>query len=241
MIATEAENRLMLPPLFAAHPVEAAPFAAACAAAAEAGAGALYVAERPGLLALAVVLEPDLPLAAARRVFPVCMAALADALAAHCLPERTVEIGWPDVLMCNAGRIGGGRLGWPPGADEAAVPDWLVFGADLIRDRDAIEETGHYPDTTSLAEEQFDSIRDLVEGFARNLMYRLDTWAERGFEQAADGYLRRLVAGAGDGARIGPTGDLLVPGGDGASPARSLIEGLEARLWFDPARDGPRL
>jgi hypothetical protein len=241
MIATDAED-LLLPPLFSLRRVDASPFAAACARAAEAGAGALFLREGPGLLALALVLEPEEPLREARRAFHVCMAALSDALAALCLPERAVEIVWPDVVACDGGRIGGGRLGWPEAADEAAAPPWLVFGADLIRDRDALAEPGRFPETTSLKEEGFESTREVVESFSRNLMRRFDLWEAQGFAAATEGYLRRLAPdGTAGPRRIGPEGDLEAPAADGAARTRSLVAALAAPAWFDPARGGPRL
>ena len=243
MIATEAPARLYLPPLFTGQALaEGHPFAEAAARASELGAGALLYAERPGLLAFALVLEPETPLAAARRAFPLAMAALADALAALCLPERSVRIGWPDLVLYDAGRIGGGRLAWPGTCPEAAVPDWLVFGADLIRDRDEVAEPGLFPETTSLAEEAFEAPLEIVESFARNVMHRFDLWEVQGYDAAAEDYLRRLAdLGEAEGARIGPTGDLLVREPDGHVRARPLLPALASPSWFDPQRGGPRL
>lgn len=244
MLATAAEDRLYLPPLFSAHRVEEGhPFDLARTRAGELGAGALLVAERPGLLAFAVVLEPETPLAAARRAFPLAMAAAADALAAHCPPERAVRIGWPDRLIYDTGRIGGGRLAWPEGADETAVPDWLVVGIDLIADRDDLPEPGRFPETTSLREEHFASAREIVESFARNLMLRFDLWQAESYDAAARDYLDYLAREDGDGAtrRLGPTGDLVLRRGDGRVEARSLLAALAAADWFDAATGRPRL
>jgi hypothetical protein len=244
MIATAAQEPLLLPPLFTLHRVGRGAFEAACERAASVGAGALVVEERPGVLGLAVVLEPEEPLAAARRAFTVCMAAATDALVAHCPPERVVGIGWPDVIVHDACRIGGGRLAWDA-VEETAVPDWLVFGVELIADRDDLAEPGAFPETISLAEEDFGAATDLVESFARNLMLRMDIWGRDGFDAAADGYLTRLIAAeAGAAHAIGPTGDLVVLM-SGQVTAHSLAPALspaavEAR-WRDPARGGPRL
>ena len=64
--------------------------------------------------------------------FYACMAALGDALAARAPPEKPIAIEWPDAVEVDRGLVGGGRLAWPDGAGETAVPDWLVFGA-MIR------------------------------------------------------------------------------------------------------------
>lgn len=244
MIATAVPEPLYLPPLFTLHRVARGAFDVACSEAGTAGAGALFVEERPGVLGLAVVLEPEEPLAAARRAFMVGMAAMTDALVALCLPERSVRIGWPDVLVYDTGRIGGGRLAWEA-VEETAVPGWLVFGVELIADRDDLAEPGRYPETVSLKEEDFGENREIVESFARNLMLRMDLLGTQGFDAAADGYLSRLIPEAEGAAHaIGPTGDLVVLEG-GRVAARPLVpalapEAVEAR-WRDAARGGPRL
>jgi hypothetical protein len=244
MIATAAPERLYLPPLFTLHRVARGAFDAACARAGAVGAGALFLEERPGVLGLAVVFEPEEPLAAARRAFMVGMAAMTDALVAHCPPERSVRIGWPDVLVHDTDRIGGGRLAWEP-VDETAVPGWLVFGVELIADRDEVAEPGRYPETVSLREEDFGESGAIVESFARNLMLRMDLWENRGFDAAGDGYLSRLIPEvAGAAHALGPTGDLVVLEGERvvARPlAAALAPEAVAARWRDPARGGPRL
>jgi len=247
MIATEASGessgRLFLPPAFTGFPVagEAHPFDVAQSRAGEEGAGALFHAERPGLFAFALVLEPDVPLARARRAFPVAMAAVADALAAHCLPERSVSIGWPGVLLYDTSRIGGGRLAWPRDCAEGEVPDWLVFGVDLIRDRDAVAEPGRFPETTSLREELFDGPLEILESFARNATRRFDLWEAQGYDAAIADFLHRLEGGAsGARCRIGPTGDLLIREA-GRERTRPLVPALVEAAWFDSVAGGPRL
>src|SRR5690606_16768359 len=187
MIATEAygesSGRLFLPPAFTGFPVagEAHPCDVAQERAGEEGGGARFHAERPRLPALALVLAPDVPLAQPRRAFPVAMAAVADALAAHCVPERSVRIGWPGVLLYDTSRIGGGRLAWPRDCAEGEVPDWLVFGVDLIRDRDAVAEPGRFPEATSLREELFDGPLEILERFARKDTQRIDLLEAEGY------------------------------------------------------------
>jgi len=74
-------------------------FAHACEIAAEAGAGTLVWVRRYDLVEFAVVLEPDEPLKSARRAFFAGMNAVADAIAAHCPPEREVSFDWPDAII----------------------------------------------------------------------------------------------------------------------------------------------
>src|SRR5687767_7104059 len=84
-------------------------FAHAQAIAPESGAGTLVHVGRFDLSEFAVVLEPDEPLASARRVFYLAMVALYDALLAHAPPERPIEIRWPDAIYVDGGLVGGGR------------------------------------------------------------------------------------------------------------------------------------
>src|SRR3954462_4339240 len=106
-------------------------FAHARNIAGEAGAGTLVWVRRYDLVEFAVVLEPDEPLVSARRAFYAGMNAIADAIAAHCPPEREVSFGWPDAIQFDGGLLGGGRLGWPKDCGEDEVPAWLVFGIIL--------------------------------------------------------------------------------------------------------------
>lgn len=230
----------LLPPAFRAVACAGPPFERARAEAAEAGAGTLYWRRAPGALALAVVLEPATPLAAARAVFPVAMGALADALAAHCLPERAVALRWPSGVVLDHGRIGVGRLAWPEGTAETAVPDWLVFGADLIADRDGLEEPGRHPASTSLREQDIPEGPGLVESFARHFLLHMDAWEARGYGAAVEPYVARL-AGLEEGARprLTERGDLLVQGPAGVATER-LVAGLAAEPWWDAAAGAVR-
>src|SRR5262249_58217381 len=106
---------LARPPLFAAVRLREVgdAFAHAISIAAKQGAGTLVYVGRFDLAEFAVVLDPDEPLLKARRAFYACMAALADALAAHAQPNTSITIEWPGSLFVNQGLVGGGRLAWP--------------------------------------------------------------------------------------------------------------------------------
>ncbi len=106
-------------------------FAHAQAIAAEAGAGTLVWVRRFDTVEFALVLEPEAPLAGARRALYAGMNAAGDALAAHCPPEKPLAFVWPDTILLDGGILGGIRLGWPKGAAEAETPDWLVLGVVL--------------------------------------------------------------------------------------------------------------
>src|SRR5262245_285860 len=222
-------------------------FAHAKTIAAEAGAGTLVYVGRFDLAEFAVVLEPEEPLAAARRAFYIGCAALGDALTVHAPPEKLVEFDWPGTICIDRGLVGGARLAWPEGADENVVPDWLVFGAMIRTVSMGEEEPGMRPLAAALEEEGFDDATSgqLVESFARHLMVAFDTWQESGFGEIAKSYLARLSPQQGVRRDIDNNGDLLVrPVGAGLGridvERRELVPALAAPAWLDPGTGGPR-
>ena len=204
------------------------------------GAGTLVLHQSPGLLSFALVLEPEETLAEARRAFILGMAALADALAAHCPPERPVRLHWPDQIIYDAARLGGGRMAHAEGCAEDGVPDWIVFAAELIADRDHLAQPGQHPGSTSLAEEGFDPAEDIVATFASYVMLYFDRWAHSGFDAVANAYLRRIDPPLLRGVRR-IEGDRLVEitGSGKARSHAALPEALARQNWRDAA--GPRL
>ncbi len=220
-------------------------FAHACAHAGELGAGTLVFVGRFDLAEFAefaVVLEPDEPLAVARLAFYTGMVALVDALAARAPPEKPITIEWPDAIRVDCGHVGGGRLGWPDGSEEAAVPEWLVFGAMIRTVSVPRAGTKLHPLATALAEEGFDdaSAERLAEGFARHLMAAIARWQESGFAPLAGEYLAKL-APAKLRRNLAPNGDLLIYEDDAAVESRSLELALRAPSWLDPVTRAPSL
>ena len=220
-------------------------FSHACGIAAEAGAGTLVWVRRYDLVEFAVVLEPDEPLRSARRALFAGMNALADAIAAHCPPEREVTFDWPDAVRFDAGLLGGGRLAWPTDCAEDQVPPWLVFGVIL-----RAAAMAHVPEVqvaagVSLLSEGFEMVDTdaIIESFSRHLMTAFDRWKERGFEAIARDYLERLPKSkAGERRRIDVNGDLLVslPNSRGAPDRTSLVDALGRADWYDPQARGPK-
>lgn len=218
----------------------------ACKVAPQAGAGTFVWARRYDVLDIAVVLEPDEPLAAARRAFFVGMTALADALAAHCPPERALGFDWPDTITLDGARIGGGRLGWPGNCREKDDPAWLVFSAMLIAANPGPKETDLAPFSTSFEDEGFGprACESVAESFARQLLLYFDKYESDGFAPIAASYLGRL-ASPGEGAQrsIGENGDLLVADKNrgGKRGRRALVPALRAPAWLDPETGSVRL
>jgi hypothetical protein len=207
------------------------------------GAGTLVHVGRFDLSEFAVVLEPEEPLASARRAFYLCMAALYDALLAHAPPERPIEIGWPDAVYVDGGLVGGGRLAWPAGTSEAAIPDWLVFGASIRLVSLGKEEAGLQPLSTALEQEGFDDLGSgrLVESFARHLMLALDAWRAGELAAVTRQYVDRLRLEKGAIPSLSREGDLLVRWRGKSEPDRHVLaDALATPSWLDPATGGPR-
>lgn len=249
--ATSRRNRplpsvLNLPPPFRAIALREVgdAFVYAEKIAADAGAGTLVHVERFDLAEFAVVLEPAEPLHTARRAIYVGMAALVDALAAQAPPEKPITIDWPDAIRIDGGLVGGGRLGWPPGADEDSPPSWLVFGAMIRTVMVGEQHAGLRPLAAAPVGEGFsDSVSDrLLEGFARHLMVTVDAWQQDGFNDVAKRYLARLTPEKGAQCDLDDNGDMLVRrDGQTRTERHALVQALAKPSWHDPATGGPRL
>ena len=238
---TSEAGKIALPPPYTLHRTDQADVLRHAAQLAPSeGAGTLVVHQSPGLLAFAVVLEPEQPLSQAQMAFLLGMVAVADALAAHGPPERSVRLNWPDELRFDKGRIGGGRFQVAPGTGPDDVADWMVFAVELIADRDQLQEPGRFPDSTSLAEEVFDPAEDIISTFASYLMLYFDRWAHDGIEAVTNRYLMRIDPPLLRGVRR-IEGDRLVeitPSGGGTRSA-PLLEALGSTSWRDAK--GPKL
>jgi biotin-(acetyl-CoA carboxylase) ligase len=221
-------------------------YAHACAIAQAQGAGALVWVGRYDLVEFAVVLEPDEPLAGARRAHFAAMNAIGDAIAAHCPPERDVAFAWPDTVLFDGALIGGLRLAWPQDCAEDQIPDWLVVGV-MLRAADLSHvDTGLVPGSTSLLSEGFEMLdcEAIIASFTRHLMTHFDRWKEKGFKAVAQDFFARLPPGkAGERRAIDGDGDLLVHAPLDTGPARrsSLVEALKQAAWLDAQHGAPRL
>jgi biotin-(acetyl-CoA carboxylase) ligase len=205
--------------------------ARAAALAPERGAGTLAWVRSAGRAEAAVVLEPELPLSAARLAFLAAANALADALAADGPPEIPVEFAWPGKLRVNGANCGTLRLAAPPGCAEDEVPAWLVLGMEARITLTLAVEPGERPDLTGLAEEGWEDLTaaELTAGWARHLMAGLDDWQAKGPRRLSEHFLARLADERdvpGQRRGIDPaTGDLVLDR-DGARTRWSLREAL---------------
>lgn len=220
-------------------------FAHACAIAEEAGAGVLVWVRRYDLAEFAVVLEPDEPLAEARRALYAGMNALADALTIHAPPERPITFNWPDAICIDGVLVGGGRLGWPEATQENEIPRWLVFSGMIRTCVLRAGEPGMRPLFGGLDELGFSEVDagEIIESFARHLMTGFHEWDQSGFDVVAQPWLRRFSTDPDGYAQIAGNGDLLISKRADlkASERRNLAAALAAPSWLDPGSGTPWL
>src|SRR3981189_2453905 len=241
----DAEQTLDLPPGYTLVPLREVgdAFVHGCAIGSEAGAGTLVWVRRYDLVEFAVVLEPEEPWGSGRRAVFAGMNAVADAIAAHCPPERDVSFDWPDAIRFDGGLLGGARLGWPPGSGGGRWPAWLVCGVILRASDMAHVETVQAVAGVSLLSEGFEMIDTdaIISSFARHLMAAFDQWNDRGCEALERDYRARLPKRmAGESRKIDLNGDLLVapPAGHAPPDRTSLVDGLAKAARYDPQRRG---
>ena len=233
---------LDLPPFYSAIALRehGDAFMHAQAIAIDEGAGTLVWVRRFDTVEFALVLEPDEPLASARRALYAGMNAAGDALAAHCPPEKPLTFAWPDTILLDGGLIGGARLAWPTDTADDQQPEWLVLGLML---RLMMHAGPVSADRTSLEAEGFEILEphELIGSFARHLMVHFDRWRESGFKPIGADYLARLSPQKGTRRGIDGNGDLLVhhTGKAGGAERMALVPALTACGWLDPATREP--
>jgi biotin-(acetyl-CoA carboxylase) ligase len=215
------------------------------------GAGTLVWVKRFDLVEFAVVLEPEEPLTAARRALYAGMNAMADSLAVHCPPEKTIHFRWPDALLFDHGLLGGARIAWPAATAEDKPPEWLVFAGMMrtavVRNKASgvSLEPGTWSVGTALEVEGFEEIDAgaLVESFIRHFMVQVHGWAERGFKPVGRDFLSRLPQDKALKRGIDGNGDLLIHriGLDGPAKRTALLPELAKVDWFDRTTGEPKL
>lgn len=262
-VGASPDQRLDLPPGYTVVGLRESgdAFAHAQSIAASEGAGTLVWVRRFDTVEIALVLEPEQPLADARRVFYAVMNAAADSIAAYCPPERPLAFSWPDTIMLDGGILGGAQLAWPPDCAEDATPDWLVGGLMLrsvvSTKRDIAElmgQTGRglgeqldqvQRRGTSLEAEGFEimAAEPIINSFCRHFMVYLDQWNEKGFVPVGQHYLARVPEQKGVKRGIDGNGDLLLRKlADPKNPTRqSLVDALAKPQWLDPQTGEPWL
>ncbi|TIM60361.1 MAG: hypothetical protein E5Y58_34275, partial [Mesorhizobium sp.] len=118
----------------------------------------------------------------ARRAIYAGMNALADALAVHAPPSRPITFDWPDTVRVDGVLVGGARLGWPEGARENEIPDWIVFSGMIRTAVIRAGEPGLRPLLGALDELGFVALDagEIVASFSRHLMAAFHEWSDSG-------------------------------------------------------------
>jgi hypothetical protein len=238
---------LQLPPPYSLVPLREVgdAFAHACAIAADEGAGTLVWVRRYDLAEFAVVLEPEEPLAQARRAIYAGMNALADALAVQAPPSRPVTFDWPDTLRVDGVLVGGGRLGWPERVRADEVPPWLVFSGMIRTVVIRADEPGLRPLLGALNELGFEAVDagEIIASFSRHLMAAFHEWSDTGFGSIASHWLDRLPKKGDEHIGLAGNGDMLIShkASHRLRERKTLAEALAVPSWLNPKTGTPWL
>lgn len=127
----------------------------------------------------ALVFTPEVPLAQAMAMLPLCGVGFQNALGALAPPEVAVHLAWAGGILINGASCGAFRV-CASTQDPAAVPDWLVVGFDLPLILSAVP--GDVPDQTALYEEGCADVESgaLVESWARHTLNWVARWEDEG-------------------------------------------------------------
>nr|WP_254899103.1 biotin/lipoate--protein ligase family protein [Thalassococcus arenae] len=148
-------------------------------------------------LSAALVFAPEVPLAQAMAMLPLCGVGFQNALGALAPPEVAVHLDWAGGIRINGARCGGFRVA-ASGSDPDAVPDWLVVGLFLPL-WPASDTPGDTPDDTALYAEGCADVQAplLVEAWARHTLNWIGRWESGGNKVLHDEW-RGLAHGIGE-------------------------------------------
>lgn len=193
-----ALDTLIFPPAMAGEAVSGDPAEAAVLRAIQGVDAGLVVyrvaADRVGA---ALVFAPEVPLAKAMVMLPLCQVGFQNALGALAPPEVAVHLEWSGGVRVNG--AGCGRFRAFASSDDAeAVPDWLVVGWEMPLWPPS-EETGLTPDQTALYVEGCADVDpgQLVEAWARHTLNWIARWEDEG-AGPLHGEWRGLAHGVGE-------------------------------------------
>ncbi|MEJ6403836.1 biotin/lipoate--protein ligase family protein [Yoonia sp. 2307UL14-13] len=168
------------PPLFTGTPADD-PFEVACARADEGcDAGLITYDIGQTNLQAAIVFAPDVPLAEAMIMHPICGVGFQNALGALAPPEVAVHLEWAGGIRVNGASCG--RLSVASATlDADSIPNWLVVGlhVNLWPETD---DPGSTPDRTALFAEGCVGLdpAGLIAAWARHTLVSINTWSDKG-------------------------------------------------------------
>ena len=193
-------SELRFPPLMSGHQVtgEDDPMHAACLKAAlGCDAGLVVYNLGQNSLRTALVFAPEVPLADAMAMLPLCGVGFQNALGALAPPEVAVHLEWDGTMRINGAKCGRLRA-TASNPDPQAISDWLVVGFDLPL-WPSSDDPGETPDQTALYAEGCADVAApaLLESWARHSLNWISRWEEEG-TRPLHAEWRGLVHGMGE-------------------------------------------
>lgn len=148
-------------------------------------------------LEAALVFAPEVPLAQAMAMLPLCGVGFQNALGALAPPEVAVHLGWAGDIRVNGARCGRFRVA-AADHDPALVPDWLVVGLTLPLWPET-DRPGDTPEDTALYAEGCADVQApaLLEAWARHTLNHIGRWEAEGVKPLHDDW-RGLAHGLGE-------------------------------------------
>lgn len=205
-------TEVQFPPLFKGLAVDSKidPFEKACAEALK-GCDAGLVVYRLGSndLRAAIVFAPEVPLADAMAILPICGVGFQNALGALAPPEVAVHLEWDGGIRVNGAHCGKLRVA-SSGTDAAVEPDWLIVGLEL-RLWPESDDPGETPDQTALYAEGCADVQAdaLLEAWVRHTLVGINRWTDEGTVAIHTDW-RGLAYGIGETAQLaGKSGTFL--------------------------------
>ncbi|MEP5761458.1 MAG: DUF4444 domain-containing protein [Litoreibacter sp.] len=172
---------LSLPPLFSSLEVTGDPMQEAVSYARKGcESGLVCYATSTQNLHAAIVFAPDVPIADAVAMLPLCAVGFQNALGALAPPEVALHLTWDGHLKVNGGLCGGFRMAASTAVATDAA-DWLVIGLKVPL-WPASDNPGETPYETALYAEGcagVDAIA-LLEAWVRHTLVWINRWTEDG-------------------------------------------------------------
>lgn len=131
-------------------------------------------------LRAAIIFAPDVILADAIVMLPICGIGFQNALGAIAPPEIAVKLQWDGVVRVNEAVCGALSVR-ASNDDPDSIPDWLVVGIQIPLWL-ATENPGETPDVTALYAEgcaDLDAVQ-LLEGWSRHTLVWINRWSDEG-------------------------------------------------------------
>lgn len=171
------------PPLFSGLAVEGQidPFDKACAEASRGcDAGLVVYNLGANTLRAALIFAPDVILADAIVMLPLCGVGFQNALGALGPPEVAVHLEWAGGIKINGATCGKLRVA-ASSTDPTAEPDWMVVGLELPL-WPKTDTPGDTPEQTTLYAEGCADVnaRELLESWVKHTLVGINTWHEDG-------------------------------------------------------------